>query len=95
MSAPEARVLTQGEVLWTPPADARERFVVGRFLDWLRRERDLDFEGYEELWRWSVADLEGFWSAVWDFFDVRSHAPYERVLGSRRCPAPSGSRGHA
>ena len=86
MGAREGRVLTQGEVLWTPPADARERFVVGRFLDWLRRERDLDFDGYDELWRWSVADLEGFWSAVWEFFEVRSHAPYEQVLRSREMP---------
>jgi acetoacetyl-CoA synthetase len=73
-------------VLWTPPADARERFVLGHFLDWLRRERDLDFADYDELWRWSITDLEGFWSAVWEFFEVRSHAPYERVLGSRDMP---------
>ena len=23
------------------------------------------FESYDELWRWSVEDLEGFWAAVW------------------------------
>ena len=33
-----------------------------------------------------MTDLEGFWSSVWDFFEVRSHAPYERVLGSREMP---------
>jgi acetoacetyl-CoA synthetase len=78
--------LAQGQVLWEPPADARERFVLGSYLEWLRRERDLDFPGYDELWRWSVSDLEGFWSSVWDFFEVRAHAPYERVLGSREMP---------
>ena len=30
--------------------------------------------------------LEGFWGAVWDFFGVRAHAPYERVLGAREMP---------
>jgi len=78
--------LTQGQVLWTPPADARERFVLGRYLEWLRGERGLDFPGYDELWQWSVSDLEGFWSSVWDFFEIRSHAPYECVLGSREMP---------
>ena len=86
MSAPTGRPLTQGDVLWTPPADARERFVIGRYLGWLERERGLYFAGYDELWRWSVSDLEGFWSSVWEFFEVRSHAPYERVLGSRTMP---------
>ncbi len=41
---------------------------------------------YDDLWRWSVTDLEGFWGAVWDFFDVMASAPYERVLGRRGMP---------
>jgi acetoacetyl-CoA synthetase len=78
--------LTQGQVLWTPPADGRDRFEIGRYLGWLRAERGLDFTGYEELRRWSVSDLEGFWSSLWDFYEIRAHAPYERVLGSRDMP---------
>ena len=39
---------------------------------------------YEELWRWSVDDLERFWAHVWDFFGVEG--TYERVLGSREMP---------
>ena len=77
---------SQGQVLWTPPLDARERFQVGRFLEWLRRERGLDFSDYHELRRWSTSDLEGFWTSIWDFFEIRAHTPYERVLGSREMP---------
>ena len=39
---------------------------------------------YDELWRWSVEDLEGFWGALWDWFEIG--AAYERVLGSREMP---------
>ena len=39
---------------------------------------------YEELWRWSVDDLEGFWGALWDWFEIDSS--YERVLGGREMP---------
>ena len=86
MSARTGRTPAQGDVLWEPPADARERFELGRYLEWLRSERGLDFPGYEELWRWSISDLEAFWASIWDFYEVRSHAPYERVLGSREMP---------
>ena len=86
MTVGDGRVLTQGQVLWTPPADARERFLLGRFMGWRRSERGLDLSDYEELRRWSIADLEGFWSAVWDFFEIRAHEPYQRVLGSREMP---------
>src|ERR671920_2314383 len=46
----------------------------------------LAFEGYDELHRWSVEDLEGFWSAVAEFLDVRFATPPERVLGRREMP---------
>jgi acetoacetyl-CoA synthetase len=48
----------------------------------LMRARGLS--DYQELWRWSVDDLEGFWGALWDWFEI--DAPYERALGSREMP---------
>ena len=75
-----------GDVLWTPPPDARRRSEVGRYLDWLQAERGLAFDGYHDLHRWSVDDLEGFWGSLWDFFEIRAHAPYERVLASDAMP---------
>ncbi len=86
MTQSAGRPLQNGQVLWTPPADARQRFELGRYLDWLAAERGLDFPGYHELQRWSIEDLEGFWGSLWDFFEIRSHAPYERVLGAREMP---------
>ena len=71
------------DVLWTPPADVRETTQIGRYLDFLRDTRGVECDDYDELWRWSVSDLEGFWGGLWDFFGVRAHAPYEQVLGSR------------
>ena len=82
-------------ILWSPPATPDEATQIGRYLRWLREERGRSFAGYAELWRWSVSDLEGFWSSVWDFFGVRASAPYERVLGSREMPGAewfSGAR---
>jgi len=56
------------------------------YMRWLESERGLRFEGYEELWRWSVDDLEGFWGSIWDFFAVQADGGYDRVLGSRAMP---------
>ncbi len=44
------------------------------------------FVDYDELWRWSVDDLEGFWAAVWEYFDVQASAPYTQVLSERVMP---------
>jgi acetoacetyl-CoA synthetase len=68
------------DVLWTPPADVGETTEIGRFA------KRFGFDSFESLQRWSVEDLEGFWQAVWDFFELRAHTPHERVLGSRAMP---------
>lgn len=84
-----------GEVLWTPPSDVLETTEIGRYVRWLREERGLKFEGYDELWRWSVGDLEAFWRSVWDFYGVRAHTLPNGCSPRARCPAPAGSRARA
>ena len=44
------------------------------------------FDDYGALWRWSVDELEAFWSSIVSFFDVRFDAGGEQVLGSRAMP---------
>jgi acetoacetyl-CoA synthetase len=77
--------VTQGDVLWTPPADVRTTTQVGRFMDFVAA-RGVPLDDYDAALRWSFEDLEGFWAAIWDFFGVRAHTPYERVLSERVMP---------
>ena len=85
-------VRTTGQVLWSPPADVRETTQLGRFLDFVRDTRGRDLAGYDELFAWSVADLEGFWGvAVGLLRRARAHAVRPRARLARRCRARSGS----
>ncbi|MEV7280016.1 acetoacetate--CoA ligase [Streptomyces sp. NPDC093111] len=74
------------EILSTPGPTVRDDTEIGRFLRWLESERQLDFPDYASLWQWSVTDLAGFWSSVWEFFDVRPHTPPTAPLGRRSMP---------
>ena len=75
-----------GELLWEPSAELVERSRLREFTAWLRRERGLDFDGYHQLWQWSVDDLDGFWSAIWEFFEVQADGDPSPVLASREMP---------
>ena len=77
---------TRGEKLWEPSPERVERATMTRYMRWLERERGRSFDGYDELWRWSVDELEEFWGSIWDFFEVRSDAPYADVLPERVMP---------
>ncbi|WBC14078.1 acetoacetate--CoA ligase [Micromonospora sp. WMMA1998] len=74
------------DVLWTPPADVRERSRIGDYLRWLAEHRGLEFADYDALWRWSVTDLDGFWGSIWDYFQVVAHTPPTATLAERAMP---------
>lgn len=74
------------EILWTPPSDVRARSRIGAFMDQVEGELGLDFTRYEDLWRWSVEDLDAFWGALWRHFDVVAHAPHTAVLADASMP---------
>ena len=76
----------EGDLLWTPSEERKAQANITNYMAWLRRSRRLDFAGYEELWRWSVDDLEAFWGSVWDYFGVKGRRPYDRVLADRTMP---------
>lgn len=61
----------EGEKLWEPSREMMERSNIRAFMNWLEREKGLQFSGYEPFWKWSVTELEHFWQAVWDYFDIR------------------------
>jgi acetoacetyl-CoA synthetase len=73
-------------LLWTPSAKRIERATLTRYGRWLSERRGVEAETYDQLWQWSVDDLEGFWSSICEYFDVRFSQPGERVLGRREMP---------
>jgi acetoacetyl-CoA synthetase len=57
-----------------------------RFMRFAGERRGAPFAGYDELWKWSVAEVEDFWACIWEFCGVRASKPYKRVLSSHEMP---------
>jgi acetoacetyl-CoA synthetase len=65
-------------VLWEPGEELLRDSKLARFM------AARGFASYDELWRWSVEDLEGFWRSLWELYEV-GPAP-ERVLARAEMP---------
>ncbi|HYQ84114.1 MAG TPA: AMP-binding protein, partial [Rubrobacter sp.] len=76
----------EGTLLWEPSGELKKNARISDYMRWLKAEKDLTFEDYNELWEWSVTDLEGFWASVWEYCGIEASKPYERVLGERAMP---------
>jgi acetoacetyl-CoA synthetase len=61
--------VSEGAALWRPSEEVVANARVTRFIHWLW-DRGVRAESYDELWRWSVTEVDDFWDAIWSYFDV-------------------------
>lgn len=62
---------------------------MGAFLRRAEAAGGRSLAGYDDLWRWSVEDLDGFWRLIARFFDVRGAADATVALAERSMPGTS------
>jgi acetoacetyl-CoA synthetase len=63
-----------------------ERSRMREYMRWLAAQRDVNAQSYDELWRWSINDLEAFWTSIVEFFEVHLQRPPDAVLPKREMP---------
>jgi acetoacetyl-CoA synthetase len=79
---------TSAQPFWAPNAESAAESRIADFTRWVGKTRGevIDPTDYSALHRWSITDLEGFWGAVWEYFDIQADSPYESVLAEEKMP---------
>ncbi|MGW5676791.1 acetoacetate--CoA ligase [Streptomyces sp. NPDC003860] len=73
--------------LWQPDAERIAAARITHFQHWAAEHHGAPADGgYQALHAWSVADLDTFWGAIAEYFDVRFTTPYDRVLAHPDMP---------
>ncbi len=74
------------EMLWAPSDEVVNRSNIKKYMSWLEQEKDIKFQTYEELRRWSVDAIEEFWKSILEYFDIRHEGGFKRVISSYKMP---------
>jgi len=85
--------IEQKTPLWSPSPERIAGSRLNDYLQWLAREKQLAFPSYDACWQWSVSHLEAFWESIWQYFDLRSSAPYSQVLREHKMPGATWFEG--
>ena len=85
--------MSSRKIIWKPSAKRKNSSSMKCFMDWLRDERDLSFADFNDLWEWSVNDLESFWKSIWDYFGLKSSTTFSKVLDEEKMPGASWFEG--
>ena len=66
--------------IWSPSPERIEQANLTRFMRFVRQRHQAPVVDYKTLHAWSVEYPENFWSAVWDFFEVRAQVKGSTIL---------------
>jgi acetoacetyl-CoA synthetase len=78
-----------GAPIWQPGPDAVSDASITRFTELVTATSGHRFDGYQDLWSWSVEHLEEFWSAIWEFFGIEADGDPTTVLSGTAMPGAS------
>lgn len=76
----------QRVLLWQPSEEIKQQANLTRYIQWLNREKGFSFQNRNEVWEWSVTQLEDFWASIWEYFHIQASKPYSTVLAKRTMP---------
>ena len=66
--------------LWTPSEQRVKDTNMYRFLESVNNRHNQSFVGYDELYSWSIENLEDFWAEMWSFLNIKASKTYDRVI---------------
>ncbi|HEX2285520.1 MAG TPA: acetoacetate--CoA ligase [Mycobacterium sp.] len=69
---------------WTPTDQDIANARITDFGRFVAQRTGLSMPDYRSLWQWSVDELDAFWAALWDYFDLGERP--ERVLENAQMP---------
>ncbi|MBO3758923.1 acetoacetate--CoA ligase [Ciceribacter sp. L1K22] len=61
----------QEQPLWSPSEEFRRATPMYGFMTWCEARAGRPFATYDDFHAWSIEDRGAFWSAVWDYCDVK------------------------
>ena len=67
------------EMLWKPDKVFVQNSSMHRFIEYVNGRTDNHFQGYNELWEWSVNHTKNFWTLLAEFYHVELGS-FESVL---------------
>ncbi len=68
------------ELLWTPSTDRVNISNISKFLSYLKENKIVELNDYNQLYNWSISNIDKFWEVIWNFSRIIYSKSYRTVL---------------
>jgi len=66
--------------LWVPSEERIRQANLTRFIGFVNEKHGLEISSYDELYQWSIENLQDFWAAMWKFGEIKVSRSYDIVV---------------
>ena len=62
------------EIIWQPSNESKKSSNLSQFIELVNQRHSQSIKTeYQDIWDWSVTNVESFWSLIWDFSEIKGH----------------------
>jgi acetoacetyl-CoA synthetase len=72
--------------VWVPTEEIKKNANITRYMEYVNEKYGKNFDSYDELYQWSINELEDFWASIADFTGIKFSKNCEKVLGNTQMP---------
>jgi acetoacetyl-CoA synthetase len=66
--------------LWVPSEERKKQANITRFISFVNEKHGLEINSYDELYKWSIENIQDFWAAMWEFGQIKASRKYDVVV---------------
>jgi len=66
--------------LWTPSKERIKHANITRFIKFIHKKHGLQINSYDDLYKWSIENIQDFWAAMWKFGKIKASRRYDVVV---------------
>ena len=60
------------EIIWQPSNESKKSSNLSQFIELVNQRHSQSIKTeYQDIWEWSVTNVESFWSLIWDFSEIK------------------------
>ncbi len=67
-------------MLWKPSDQRIKDTNMFRFMNFINKIYDQNITEYGQLYKWSIENIPEFWTAMWDFAEIKASKPYSQII---------------
>ncbi|MDP2363179.1 MAG: acetyl-coenzyme A synthetase N-terminal domain-containing protein, partial [Ignavibacteria bacterium] len=72
--------------IWIPSNERVEKSNFKHYFAFLKSHFNKDFRNYNELYNWSINEIEDFWKSIWEFSEIIHSKSYQTIVSERILP---------